>query len=42
MNKIDYLQKVQGMLDDGIADGVYEIASDTILSDLKKFSRFER
>ena len=40
LNKSDYLEKMQNMLDKGIQDGIYEAAADTILSDLKKFNRF--
>ena len=31
---------MQEMIDEGIADGIYEPASDTTLSDLKKFNNF--
>ena len=40
MNKKDYLEKLQGMIDEGIDDGIYEHTSDTILSDMKKFNDF--
>ena len=40
MNKKDYLEKLQGMIDEGMEDGIYECTSDTILQDMKKFNDF--
>ena len=34
------MEKMQQMVDTGISDGIYTSASDTILSDLKKFNSF--
>ena len=40
MNKTDYLQKLQQMIEEGIADGTYERTCNTVLSDMKKFNDF--
>ena len=40
MNKKDYLEKPQGMIDKEIDDGIYKLTSDTILCDMKKFNDF--
>ena len=40
MDKQDYVDKLQRMIDDGIRDGIYEPTTDTILPDLKKFNNF--
>ena len=40
LDRKDYIEKLQGMIDDGIRDGVYETSSDSTLSDLKKFNDF--
>ena len=42
MDKADYVEKLQNMLDEGIEDGIYETSSDTTLSDLQKFNSFLR
>ena len=40
MNRTHYLDKMQGMVNDGIRKGVYEVATDTTIDDLKKFKNF--
>ena len=40
MDKVDYIHKLQNMLEEGIKKGVYEKTSDTILGDLKRFQSF--
>ena len=35
LNKSDYIDKIQEIIDDGIKQGVYEHSSDSTLSDLK-------
>ena len=40
MNKQDYIQKLEGMLDEGIKRGTYERSTDTTEHDLETFQRF--
>ena len=40
MNKQDYIQKLEGMLDEGIKRGTYERSTDTTKHDLETFQRF--
>ena len=40
MNKQDYIQKLEGMLDEGIKRGTYERSTDTAKHDLETFQRF--
>ena len=40
MNKKDYVQKLNGMIEEGFEDGIYEPTCNTILSDMKKFNNF--
>ncbi|XP_066934351.1 uncharacterized protein [Clytia hemisphaerica] len=40
MNRLDYINKLQGMIDDGINNGIYKQAEDTTLHDLKIFKDF--
>ena len=40
MNKTDYVQKLQNMIDEGIEKGVYANSSDNTLKDLKQFQDF--
>ena len=40
MNTADYITKIQGMIDDGIRNKVYEPAVDKTLKDLKQFQDF--
>ena len=40
MNKQDYIQKLQGMLDDGIKRGTYERSAGTTKQDLETFQSF--
>ena len=40
MNKSDYVEKLQNMIDDGIENKVYELTTDETLSDLQQFQSF--
>ena len=40
LNKSDYLDKMQSMLDEGIENGTYVVSRDTIIPDLKNFNSF--
>ena len=40
LDKKDYIQKLQDMIDDGIKEGIYETSKDSTLSDHKKFNDF--
>ena len=40
MNKSDYQNKMQQMINDGIRDGIYKVTADNILDDLKTFKSF--
>ena len=42
MKKEDYYKKLQEMIDDGIAKGIYTPTKDTTLSDLNNFQSFLR
>ena len=42
LNKSDYLDKIYGLLNEGITKGTYVPCEDTILTDLKKFQDFIR
>ena len=37
MNKSDYQNKIQQMINDGICDGIYKVTVDNTLEDLKDF-----
>ena len=40
MNKVDYIDKMEQMLNEGIEKGVYAKSKDSILSDLDHFQDF--
>ena len=40
MNKSDYQNKVQQMINDWIRDGIYKVTADNTLDDLKTFKSF--
>ena len=40
MNKADYVKKVNGMINEGIRQGKYEMTADTNHKDLEKFQSF--
>ena len=40
MNKSDYQNKMQQMINDKICDGVYKVTVDNTLNDLKAFKSF--
>ena len=40
MNKSDYQNKMQQMINDGIRDGIYKVTADNTLDDLKTFKSF--
>ena len=40
INKVDYVKKVNGMINKGIQQGKYEITTDTTHEDLGKFQSF--
>ena len=40
MDKTDYRDQLQKMVDDGIKNGIYEVAEDDTLKDLKQFKSF--
>ena len=40
MRKTDYINKMQGMIDDGIVNGIYKVAEDKTLTNLKHFKDF--
>ena len=40
MRKTDYINKMQGMIDDGIVNGLYKVAEDKTLTNLKHFKDF--
>ena len=40
MNKEDYVNKLQNMINEGITDGVYVETQDETLQDLKRFQDF--
>ena len=40
MNKSDYQNKMQQMINDGIRDGIYKVTADNILDDFKTFKSF--
>ena len=40
MNKSDYQDKMQQMINDRIRDGVYKVTEDNTLDDLKTFKSF--
>ena len=40
MNKVDYVKKVEGMINEGIQQGKYEMITDTTHEDLEKFRSF--
>ena len=40
LNKDDYVNKVQGMLNKGIVSGKYAKSTDTVIKDLKPFQSF--
>ena len=40
IDKTDYPDKLQKMVDDGIKNGIYKVAEDNTLKDLKLFKSF--
>ena len=40
MDKTDYRDQLQKMVDDGIKNGIYEVVEDNTLKDLKHFKSF--
>ena len=40
MDKSDYIQKLQGMIEEAISKGTYERTENTTLQDLKRFKDF--
>ena len=40
MNKSDYQNKMQQMINDGMRDGIYKVTADNILDDLKTLKSF--
>ena len=40
MNKVDYIEKVNGMINEGIQQGKYKMTTDTTHKDLEKFHSF--
>ena len=40
MNKSDYQNKMQQMINDGIGDGIYKVTVDNTLNELKTFKSF--
>ena len=40
MNKVDYVKKVNGIINEGIQQGKYEMSTDTIHEDLEKSQSF--
>ena len=42
MNKADYIKKMETMIEEGIKNGTYAEAGDTIMQDLKRFQDFLR
>ena len=40
LKRDDYVEKIQGMVNDGMKEGVYKDATDTTIEDLKKFKNF--
>ena len=40
MDKSDYIQKLEDMIEEGISKGTYEGMNDTTLQDLKRFQDF--
>ena len=40
IDKTDYHDKLQKMVDDGIKNGIYEVAEDNTIKDLKLFKSF--
>ena len=40
MNKNDYQNKMQQMINDGMRDGIYKVKADNTLDDLKDFEKF--
>ena len=40
MDKCDYIQKLEDMIEEGISKGTYERTDDTTLQDLKRFQDF--
>ena len=40
MNRSDYIEKIEVIIDDGIRKGIYEVTTDSTLQDLKRFQDF--
>ena len=40
MNRSDYIEKLEGMIEEGAKKGTYKKTEDTTLQDLKKFQDF--
>ena len=40
MNRSDYIEKPEVMIDSGIKKGIYEVTTDSTLQDLKRFRDF--
>ena len=40
MNKVDYVEKVNGVINEGIQKGKYEMTTDITHQDLEKFQSF--
>ena len=40
MNRSDYIEKLEVIIDDGIKKGIHEVTTDSTLQDLKRFQDF--